>query len=129
VTLRGEVRGEVEGKPVSLSIVRERSGDWSVNGAPVPDLGGLIDLDLGFTPATNLFPLRRLALEVGESADAEAAWLDDEHWALRRLPQRYERRDESRYWYESPTAGYRGMLRVTKAGFVTEYPGLWKGDG
>jgi uncharacterized protein len=129
VTLRGEVNGEVEGRPVSMAITRQRSGEWVVNGAPVPELHGLIDLDLGFTPATNLFPLRRLALEVGESADAEAAWVDEERWTMHRLPQRYERRDESHYWYESPTAGYSGMLRVTQAGFVAEYPGLWKADG
>ena len=128
VTLRGEVHGEVDGQPVSMTITRQRSGEWVVNGASAPDLRGLIDLDLGFTPATNLFPLRRLALEIGESADAEAAWVDEERWTMHRLPQRYERRDESSYWYESPTAGYSGMLRIAGDGFVEEYPGLWKSE-
>ena len=128
VTLRGEVRGEVDGRPVSMTITRQRSGEWVVNGAPAPGLRGLIDLDLGFTPATNLFPLRRLALEIGESADAEAAWVDEERWTMHRLRQRYERRDEWTYWYESPTAGYSGTLRITADGFVEEYPGLWEGE-
>ena len=128
VTLRGEVRGEADGRQVLITISRQRTGDWVVNGEPAPALRGLVDLDLGFTPATNLFPLRRLALEVGESADAEAAWLDEGKWTLERLPQRYERRDESTYWYESPTAGYSGLLKVTGAGFVDEYPGLWKSE-
>jgi hypothetical protein len=87
-----------------------------------------VDLDLGFTPATNLFPLRRLALRVGEAADAAAAWLDDEQWILRRLPQRYERRSADAWWYESHLGGYQGLLRVNDEGFVTEYPGLWQAE-
>jgi hypothetical protein len=96
-----------------------------VNGAPAPELTGLVDLDLGFTPATNLLPLRRLALEPGAAADTEAAWLDDATWTFSRLPQRYERRSANEYWYESPTAGYAALLTVTPEGFVTDYPGLW----
>lgn len=124
-TVRGAVRGAVGSQPVQLTMRREASGEWIVDDAPADALRGLIDLDLGFTPATNLFPLRRLALRVGEAAEAEAAWLDEETWSLRRLPQRYERRDATRYWYESPTAGYADLLTVSPDGFIREYPGLW----
>ena len=125
-TLSGVVRGTVGVETVSLDIRRAEADRWSVNGRLVPGLDGLVDLDLGFTPATNLFPLRRLALRIGESADAAAAWLDEERWHLRRLPQRYERREEGAWWYESPDGGYEGLLRVNADGFVTEYPGLWR---
>ncbi|HEU4830124.1 MAG TPA: putative glycolipid-binding domain-containing protein [Gemmatimonadales bacterium] len=124
-TVKGSVRGAVGGEPIRLEIVRTVDGRWALNGVPMPDLIGLVDLDLGFTPATNLFPLRRLALRPGESADAAAAWLDEEHWILARLSQRYERRDTDAWWYESPEANYAGLLRVNAEGFVTEYPGLW----
>jgi hypothetical protein len=125
-TLRGEVRGNAGPREIALNVERQSSGEWLVGNRPVPALTGLVDLDLGFTPATNLFPLRRLALEPGGSADAEAAWLDDERWVFTRLPQRYERRGVDAYWYESPTTGYTGMLRVTDDGFVRDYPGLWE---
>jgi hypothetical protein len=128
-TTRGQVRGEVGGEPLRLTVRRDVAAAWVVDGQPSAGLAGLIDLDLGFTPATNLFPLRRLGLAVGQAADAEAAWLDDAVWRLRRLPQRYERRDRSSYWYESPTAGYAGLLTVTPEGFIAEYPGLWIADG
>jgi hypothetical protein len=124
-TIRGAVRGAVGRSAVSLWIDRGADSTWWVNGEAVPALHGLVDLDLGFTPATNLFPLRRLALRPGESADAEAALLDEESWTLRRLRQRYERRDATGWWYESPDAGYSALLRVNSEGFVTDYPGLW----
>jgi hypothetical protein len=123
-TRRGEVRGTVGARVVALEVVRLDTGDWWVDGRAVPALRGLVDLDLGFTPATNLFPLRRLALRPGEASDASAAWLDDVSWSFSRLEQRYERRDREHYWYESP--GYQGLLTVTGDGFVRDYPGLWR---
>jgi hypothetical protein len=110
---------------VRIVVERSPSGDWRVEGRAAPGLEGLADLDLGFTPATNLFPLRRLGLRPGMAADTEAAWLDDASWTFARLPQRYERRDALSYWYQAPTTGYAALLRVTPEGFVSEYPGLW----
>lgn len=124
-TVGGAVEGAIGTVPLSLAIERGRDGTWVLNGRPLPELQGLVDLDLGFTPATNLFPIRRLALSVGDSGDAEAAWLDDANWSLVRLPQRYQRRSETEYWYESPTNGYAGLLVVDADGFVRDYPGLW----
>jgi hypothetical protein len=127
-TLTGSVHGAVGSRSVALAIERTEDDRWWVNGTLVSGLDGLVDLDLGFTPATNLFPLRRLALRVGDAAGAAAAWLDDEQWVLRRLPQRYERRAADAWWYESPLGGYEGLLRVNDDGFVTDYPGLWQAE-
>jgi hypothetical protein len=87
-----------------------------------------VDVDLGFTPATNLIPIRRLALLVGEAADAPAAWLDIANGALGLLAQRYERRSETAYWYEAPAFGYSAELDVGPDGFVRRYPGLWEAE-
>ena len=121
----GEVTGWIGDAPVNLSIVRQPDGEWTINGLPVPDVRGCIDLDLAFTPATNLFALRRLALEIGDGADAPAAWLDIDTWRLVPLPQRYERRTESSYWYEAPSVGYAELIEVTDVGFVAQYTNLW----
>ena len=43
------------------------------------------------------------------------------------IRQRYERRNESGWWYESPDAGYAALLQVNPDGFVVDYPGLWRG--
>ena len=56
------------------------------------------------------------------------AWLDVEQEARAALHQRYERRSEATYWYESPSAGYRALLEVDGVGFVRRYPGLWEAE-
>jgi len=86
---------------------------------------GLVDLDLGFTPATNVLPVRWLALRVGESAEVPAAWLDETEWRPKVLRQRYERTADREYRYEVPDAGYATALTVSTAGMVRRYPGLW----
>lgn len=125
-SLRGEVAGWLGARRVALTIERSPAGVWALDGAAVPGLERCVDLDLGFTPATNLLPLRRLALAEGEAAEAPAVWLDVAGGTLAELPQRYERRGAATYWYEAPTAGYAGLLEVTADGFVRRYPGLWE---
>ena len=124
----GTVRGWLGGEAIDLSIVRDAHGGWKLNDAAVPDLGHCTDLDLGFTPASNLLPLRRLHLGQGEAADAPAAWVDLNGGGLSELPQRYERRGEADYWYAAPRFDYQAMLSVTPEGFVRRYPKLWEAE-
>jgi len=119
------VRGWVGDRPIDVAISRARAA-WSLNGIVVAGLDGCADVDLGFTPATNLIAIRRLGLQVGQAADAPAAWLDLATGALERLQQRYDRRSETTYGYEAPRFGYAAPLEVTPTGFVRLYPGLWE---
>ncbi len=125
---RGHVRGWLGADSVDFSITRASTGVWTINAVVVPDLEDCVDLDFGFTPATNLPQLRRLALEVGQAGDAPAAWLDVAAGTLTLLPQRYERRTEATYWYEAPTAQYAALLEVAPTGFIGRYPGLWEAE-
>ena len=109
-----------------IDVTIERRGDvWMFNETAVPDLGNCIDIDFGFTPATNLFQLRRIALDVGESAAVPVVWFDLGETTLRRVEQRYERRSENTYWYESPSFFYEAELEIALNGFVRTYPSLW----
>ena len=121
----GHVRGWIGERDVDVTITRESDGTWMQNGTAVPRVHACADLDFGFTPATNLFALRRLALSIGEAADAPAAWFDPSTRAVTILPQRYARRSKDAYWYESPTAGYAAELLVDATGFTRLYPDLW----
>jgi hypothetical protein len=123
---RGWVRGWLGPRSVNFDMARTGDGVWTLDGAVVPGLERCPDLDFGFTPATNLLQLRRLALAEGQAAEAPAAWLDVSAGTLQVLPQRYERRTAATYWYEAPTVGYAGMLEVTPIGFTRRYPGLWE---
>jgi hypothetical protein len=125
-TLRGSVHGWLGEQPVDFTIARNAQAVWTLGGAIVPGLERYVDLDLGFTPATNLPQLRRVALAEGEAADVPVAWLDVTAGTLQALPQRYERRSEASYWYEAPSVGYSGLLEVTPIGFIRRYPELWE---
>lgn len=121
----GRVSGWIGPRTVDFEIWRTTAGVWMLNGRPVPELEHCLDLDYGFTPATNALVLRRLALSPGQTADAPAAWFDPAEGTLILLPQHYERRSESTYGYESPTAGYAAELEIHPNGFARRYPGLW----
>ena len=121
----GQVRGWIANRHWHLQVHRLESGEWLLNDTRVDGLDACLDLDFGFTPATNVLTLRRLALEVGAAADVPVAWLDLPEASLVFLPQTYQRRSATTYWYESPTAGYTALLEVADSGFVTTYPGLW----
>jgi len=126
VTQQGHVCGWLGPQHVEFTIVRTAGGVWTLNGEVVAELGSCVDLDLGFTPATNLLQLRRLALAEGQAADVPVAWLNVPAGTLEILPQRYERRGTATYWYEAPSVNYAALLEVTPTGFIHRYPGLWE---
>lgn len=125
---RARVAGFMGRNGVDLDIRVGRGQRWKLNGIEQPQLAGCIDVDLNFTPATNLLALRRLALRVGEEAQAPAAWLSFPSLELLLLPQSYRRISRTEYAYEAPTVGYGGILCVSPAGVVLHYPGLFEAE-
>ncbi|MFC4765090.1 putative glycolipid-binding domain-containing protein [Dyella koreensis] len=123
-TRRGRVRGYLAGNKFDHAISREIDG-WYLDGVLSAGTTLLCDLDFGFTPATNLQQLRRLALAPGRAAELSVAWFDIGATSLVTLPQRYERRGEASYWYEAPTVPYEGLLDIATNGFIKLYPSLW----
>jgi hypothetical protein len=115
-------------KAIELRLHRDDAGTWTMNGAACPGVEGCVDLDLSFTPATNLLPLRRLSLQVGQAAEVRSAWLEWPEVRLTPLVQRYARVSETGYDYESDLPGgelFRTTLRVQREGWVLDYGGLW----
>jgi uncharacterized protein len=115
---------------VALECARDADGRWTLNGSPVAEnIAQLPDLDFGFTPATNLLQLRRLALSQGQVVEAPAVWIDPLACVLERIDQRYERRSEATYWYEAPRFSYAALPEFDSAWFVRRYPGPVGGGG
>ena len=125
-TRSANVMGCIGRQALALTIVAMPGERWEFNGNDQPKVAGCIDVDLGFTPATNLIALRRLALGVGDEFDAPAAYLYFPELKLARLEQRYHRVTLDKYDYRSPSFDYAATLQVSDVGFVTHYPGLWE---
>src|SRR5262245_28413844 len=74
-TKSAHVRCVAGDREIDLSVSVDAEHRWRLNGAECPAVAGCIDIDLGFSPSTNLLPIRRLSLAVGEAAEVRAAWL------------------------------------------------------
>lgn len=126
-TISGRVQGMIGFAAFDYRVAREGTV-WTLNDKPATGLDHLVDLDLGFTPATNLLQLRRVPILQGETAALPAAWLDVEAGTLSELAQIYERRSETAFWYAAPSVGYAGLLELAPNGFIRSYPGLWEAE-
>ena len=124
-TRRGGVAGWVGDRRCDVDVTRSQTGQWRLGDEAVDGLERCLDLDFGFTPATNFLQLQRCGLAIGETADFPVAWLDVPDASLTFLPQRYEKRSAASYWYESPQGPYSALLELADSGFVRSYPGLW----
>lgn len=120
-----KIEGRIGVERLSFELFRSTDGFWTVGGQPIAASGDLLDIDLGFTPATNTNAINRLNLAVGESVETAALWLDVDDWTFKPLKQRYERRSETVFFYSSPQHNYQAELVVDDFGYVLVYPQLW----
>jgi uncharacterized protein len=127
-TRSATVRGWAGERAVDIAIDADAAGRWRLNGVECPAAAGCIDVDLGFTPSTNLLPIRRLALAVGGEAPVRSAWLSFPSLTLEPLEQRYRRTAETTYAYESRGGEFSATLRVNEAGLVLDYPPFWRAE-
>jgi hypothetical protein len=132
VTLATHVFGHCGERAVDLRFQPGADGRWWVGQGSEPDTDTGVsvhacpDMDLNFSPATNMIAIRRMALQVGQEAQAPAAWLSFPDLRLQELPQVYRRLDALRYQYDAPTVGYSGVLEVCGDGAIVAYPGLFE---
>lgn len=125
-TLSGSVVGWVGDKEIDVEISVDALQNWQLNGEEIPEVAGCIDLDLNFSPSTNLLPIRRLDLKVGEEATVRAAWLRFPGFNLEPLEQIYRRTGLAIYHYESAGGRFVTDITVNETGFPTLYPNIWE---
>lgn len=128
VTRSARVSGRASSGAHALTLEADGAGRWRVNGERAPDLDGCVDVDLESSSLTNAFPVHRLALEIGQEADAPATYVRAADLSVERLEQRYVRLDDDgnrqRYWYSSPRFGFECELLYDESGLVLDYPGI-----
>lgn len=127
-TISATVAGWVGSQAVNARIEVADGGRWVLDGVEVPGVYGAVDVDLNFSPSTNLLPIRRLALEVGEEAKVLAAWLRFPGFTLEPLDQTYRPTGSLNWRYTSAGGRFVRNLAVNSDGFVTNYPGLWMAE-
>ncbi len=124
-TLSANIEGWLGESPVNIQVSTDFAQRWWLNEVVQPQVAGCIDVDLNFSPSTNLIPVRRLDLAIGEGAEVKAAWLRFPEFKLELLQQQYRRLDEFTYRYTSGGGQFVANLKVNRAGFVVDYPDLW----
>ena len=125
-TISTRVEGWVSTLLIEIDILVDANGRWNMNGNDCPQVAGCIDIDLNFSPLTNLLPIRRLKLDIGQESPVRAAWLRFPSFELELLEQTYRRTGEISYRYESAGGKFVSDLEVDDFGLVVSYPGLWQ---
>ena len=125
VTRSAPVEARRGGASQSLSLEADDRRRWFADGREVVGVRGCVDVDLGFTPATNTIALRRLALGVAGTAEVRAAWVRPDDLALLPLAQQYTREAATTYDYRSQS-GFATRIEVDEVGLVISYPPLWR---
>lgn len=125
ITQSAVVSGWVGTRLIDITVTRDASGRWRVNGTACAAIEGCVDVDLNFSPSTNLLPIRRLQLAIGQTAAVRAAWLRFPSFELEPLEQTYARTGERIYRYESNGGRFVADVTVDERGLVLDYGEIW----
>jgi hypothetical protein len=97
-----------------------------VNGAFRPELAGCADIELRCTPFAATVPIRRLALDIGASAEIDVISVDVETLGAVSVPTRYERTGEHSWRATSLPSGDVRAYDVDARGLVVHEHGRFK---
>jgi uncharacterized protein len=107
--------------------ISAENGRWYQNGSENLSVRGALDIDLGWSPSTNMLPIRRLGLRIGQSSgEFTAAWVRFPALTLEPLPQEYLRVSERLYRYSSRGGRFTAQLQVDDHAIVVNYEGFWQ---
>ncbi|GAA4379217.1 putative glycolipid-binding domain-containing protein [Agromyces bauzanensis] len=125
-TVGWEFRSLVLRTDARTLVVTRANGEWSVDAAPRPDLVKAREVDISVSPLSNTLPIRRLALDVGQSAEIITAYVRVPELTVTVDPQRYTRLSADEYLYESLDSDFRRTITVDDGGLIVDYPGLFE---
>ena len=84
---------------LDLDITVDGEAKWSVNDRHLADLDDCVDIDLGWTPATNTLPIRRSRSGIEIPFTTRAAWLQWPELWFSPANQTYVKRTDHRWTY------------------------------
>ncbi|GAA1669011.1 putative glycolipid-binding domain-containing protein [Fodinicola feengrottensis] len=108
-------------------MTSDGEGHWFVSGEDTPAFDGCVDIDLGFSPSTKTFPIRRLtrghADDLELRANVNAVCLRFPEMKLQLQQQSYERIGLDRWRYG--TGDFTAEIDVDTNGFARRFGDLW----
>ena len=106
----------------TLTLLAEGRG-WKKDGLKFSAIEECLDVDLQFSPCTNMLPLRRLRPRVGETVRLVAAWVRFPSLRVQPLEQRYTNLGGNKYRYRSNR--FVTEIQVDRFGLPRSYPDFW----
>ena len=120
----------VEGEHLQrrLHLLADGQGHWRLgDGSALVELDGCLDIDIWPSPFTNTFPIRRLGLADGQSAELHVVYIEAPHLRPRAMRQGYSRQDTRHYLYRNlDGSDFQALLEVDEHGLVLDYPTLFR---
>jgi uncharacterized protein len=127
ITRRLRVSVERASGSAELDLRRDEDGVWTGNGAPIPDVEGALDCDLGLCPLTNTMPVLRHRLHVtpGES-ELLMAWVSVPDLVVQPSVQTYTTlaMTPQGAYIRFAAGDFHSDIEVDASGLVVEYPGM-----
>ncbi len=117
------VDGWIGNQSVHHDVAVDDDLNWLLDGEIIPGMEGCLDIDLNFSPVTNLLPIRRLRLREEQKASIKAAYLRFPGFTLEPLEQIYSRVGPSTYTYQSDS--FTAGIQVDGSGLVLYYSDIW----
>lgn len=115
-----------------IALESDGEGNWTdERGESLSPFRGCYDIDISATPLTNTLPIRRIGLDVGQSAEISVIYFLIPEMTFQRSLQRYSRLENGLYKFEEKGVfdGFSAEIRVDRDGFVTDYPELFRRIG
>lgn len=124
-----ELRFMLESAPGSMQgvhLISEGDGRWSdANEQHIPELDGILDVDIQWSPLTNTLPLRRLNMTEGSHHDVRLAYIALPDLALQVVDQHYHRPNASTLEFSAPGSPEKYLIKTDQDGYVSDYPELF----
>jgi uncharacterized protein len=112
-----------------LWLATDGHNRWGeMNGAHRPELDGCADIELSCSPFPATLPIRRLPLEIGDSAEMPVVIVDVDTLAVDAVGRRFERLADRR-WRQTDTSrgdGEAVEYDVDEYGVVVDHPGRFR---
>lgn len=119
---------EAESFQRHLILLADGKGHWMLgDGSPLAELDGCLDIDIWPSPFTNSFPIRRLGLGDGQSAEVDVVYIEAPLLKPVQMRQGYMRQDARHYLYRNlEGSSFQALLEVDEHGLVLDYPTLFR---